>query len=361
LAIVKPGHNKTSKAGNSGRELVDLIDDEIDARLHKSVVHELNIGIVLWPEFPLLSLAGLIDALRHAADRADNSRKLRCSWTIMGPARGATVVASCGVEISADAAFLDPRKFHYIAVIGGLLRSTGRARPEARAFVKQAANAGVALLGICTGTFVLASAGLLDGRRVCLHPYHVQEFKKMFPQVHSITNVDYVDDGDRLSCAGGISVISLAAHLVALHCGQDRATKVAHQMTVPNRTDTSQIAVSQAIGYTRVADPRVRRAVFLIEQGLLRAMSPEWIAKQVGISGRQLARLFQAEFGRSPAAYLRQARLRYAKWLLQNSQETVTEVALRTGFCDCSHFVRQFHQEFGLAPGQFRARAPAPA
>jgi transcriptional regulator GlxA family with amidase domain len=360
-SMAKTGASKPASVGNSGRELVELIDDEIDSRLRKSVVHELNIGIVLWPEFPLLSLAGLIDALRHAADRADNSRKLRCSWTIMGPTRGAAVVASCGVEIRADATFLDPRQFHYIAVIGGLLRSTGRARPEARAFVKQAAAAGVTLLGICTGTFVLASAGLLDGRRVCLHPYHLQEFKKMFPQVHSITNVDYVDDGDRMSCAGGISIISLAAHLVAQHCGQDRATKVVHQMTVPHRTDTSQVAVSQAIGYTRVADSRVRRAVFLIEQGLLRAMSPEWIAKQVGISGRQLARLFQAEFGQSPAAYLRQARLRYAKWLLQNSEETVTEVALRTGFCDCSHFVRQFHQEFGLAPGQFRASALAPA
>jgi transcriptional regulator GlxA family with amidase domain len=358
LAMVKPRLNKPARDVNSGRELIDLIDNEIDSRLRKSVVHELNIGIVLWPEFPLLSLAGLIDVLRHAADHADNSRKLRCSWTIMGgPNRGAAVVSSCGVEIRADDLFLDPRQFNYIAVIGGLLRSTGRARPESRAYLQHVANSGVPLMGICTGTFVLASAGLLDGRRVCLHPYHVQEFKKMFPQVHSITNVDYVDDGDRLSCAGGISVISLATHLVAQHCGQDRATKAVHQMTVPNRTDTSQVAVSQAIGYTRVADPRVRRAVFLIEQGLLRAMSPDWIAKQVGVSGRQLARLFQAEFGLSPAAYLRQARLRYAKWLLQNSQETITEVALRTGFCDCSHFVRQFHQEFGLAPGKFRERA----
>jgi len=107
---------------NTGRELIDLIDDESDSRLRKSVVHELNIGIVLWPEFPLLSLAGLIDALRHAADRADNSRKLRCSWTIMGSTRGAGVVASCGVEICADDRFLDPRKFHYIALIGGLLQ-----------------------------------------------------------------------------------------------------------------------------------------------------------------------------------------------------------------------------------------------
>lgn len=357
-AIVKSRLHKPARDVNSGRDLVDLIDNELDSRFRKSVVHELNIGIVLWPEFPLLSLAGLIDVLRHAADRADNSRKLRCSWTIMGgPTRGAAVVASCGVEIRADDLFLDPRQFNYIAVIGGLLRSIGRARPEARTYLKQVANSGVPLIGICTGTFVLASAGLLDGRRVCLHPYHVQEFKTMFPQVHSITNVDYVDDGDRLSCAGGISVISLATHLVAVHCGQDRATKAVHQMTVPNRTDTSQVAVSQAIGYTRVADPRVRRAVFLIEQGLLRAMSPDWIAKQVGISGRQLARLFQAEFRLSPAAYLRQARLRYAKWLLQNSQETITEVALRTGFCDCSHFVRQFQQEFGVAPGKFRGRA----
>jgi transcriptional regulator GlxA family with amidase domain len=352
---------RSARTEFSGRALVDVVDKDSDARLRKSIVHELNVGIVLWPDFPLLSLAGLVDALRHAADRADNSRKLRCSWTIMGKSQGVAVVASCGVEIRADDAFLDPRQFHYIAVIGGLLRSTGKAAPEARAYLSRVASSGVPLIGICTGTFVLANAGLLDGRRVCLHPYHVEEFKQTYPQVHSVTNVDYVDDGDRLSCAGGISIISLATHLVALHCGQDRATKAIHQMTVPNKADSSQIAVSQAIGYTRVADPRVRRAVFLVEQGLLRAISPEWIANQVGISSRQLARLFQAEFGQSPATYLRMARLRYAKWLLQNSQETVTEVALRTGFCDCSHFVRQFQEEFGLAPGKFRMQEQQPS
>jgi transcriptional regulator GlxA family with amidase domain len=173
-----------------------------------------------------------------------------------------------------------------------------------------------------------------------------------------VTNLDFIDDGDRLSCAGGISIISLATHLIGRHCGQERATKTVYQMSVPNKADTANVAVSQAIGYTRVADPRLRRAVFLLERSLREPISPAWLAQQVGLSERQLGRLFEAEFGRPPSAYIRSTRLRYARWLLQNSDETVTEVALRTGFADCAHFIRQFRAEFGDTPGALRrARA----
>lgn len=338
----------------TGRSIVELIDADAPDGRERASGHDLNVGLVLWPDFPLLSLAGFVDALRHAADFADNSQKLRCSWTVMGPRKGARVAASCGVEVACDAGYGDPRQFDYVGVIGGLLRSMDGGPPEGLAYIERAAAAGVPLIGICTGTFLLARQGQLDGRRTCIHPYHFEEFRAQFPRVHAVTNLDFIDDGDRLSCAGGISIISLATHLIGRHCGQERATKTVWQMSVPNKADAANVAVSQAIGYTRVADPRLRRAVFLLERSLLEPVTPGWLAEQVGLSERQLGRLFDAELGRPPAAYIRATRLRYARWLLQNSDETVTEVALRTGFADCAHFVRQYRREFGEPPGALR-------
>ncbi len=320
-----------------------------------ATVPELNVALVLGPQFPLLSLAGFLDALRHASDRGDRSRKLRCAWSILGARPGAVVSSSCGVDVKADEAFVDPRRFNYIGVIGGLLRNAEQMSQEIPGYLRAATLAEIPLIGICTGTFVLAREGYLDGRRAAVHPYHIEEFKQAFPRVCALSNVDFIDDGDQLSCPGGISIISLATHLIARHCGQDRAIKTVHQMTLPNRAAVTKLPLFQAIGYTRVSDPRLQRAVFLIERNLPKTTSPEWLADQVNISRRQLARLFQGEFGRPVAACIRSARMRYAKWLLQNSSETITEVALLTGFSDCAHFVRQFRDEFAISPGRFRA------
>jgi transcriptional regulator GlxA family with amidase domain len=352
---------RTKAVPASGREIIELIEEDDGVRETRASSHDLNIGLILWPDFPLLSLAGFVDALRHAADLGDNSQKLRCSWTVMGLRKGARIAASCGVEVACDAGYVDPSQFDYVGVVGGLIRSMDQGSPEALSYISRVAQNKVPLIGICTGTFLLAGQGYLDGRRTCIHPYHFEEFQSLFPRVHAVTNLDYIDDGDRLSCAGGISIISLATYLIGRHCGPERATKTVYQMSVPNKADTANVAVSQAIGYTRVSDPRLRRAMFLLERSLLEPISPAWIAEQVGLSERQLGRLFDAEFGLPPSAYIRATRLRYARWLLQNSDETVTEVALRTGFADCAHFVRQFRREFGETPGALRKSKPSPA
>jgi transcriptional regulator GlxA family with amidase domain len=320
-------------------------------------VPELSVGIVLGPDFPLLSLAGFLDALRHASDYGDRSRKLRCAWSILGPHVGAIARSSCGVEVKGDEEFVDPSRFDYIGVIGGLLRSAAKMNPKANAYLRSAAAIGTPVIGICTGTFILAQEGLLDGGRAAVHPYHAVEFKQRFPRVGAVSNVDFIDDGNRLSCPGGISIISLATHLIARHCGQARAIKTVHQMTMSNKAATAKVPLFQAIGYTRVADPRLKRAVFLIDRNLPRPTSSEWLAGQVNISRRQLARLFRDEFDQSVAKYILSARMRYAKWLLQNSTETVTEVALLTGFSDCAHFVRQFRGAYSVSPGRFRSES----
>ncbi|WP_295635262.1 helix-turn-helix domain-containing protein [Novosphingobium sp.] len=335
----------------AGRPLIEQID-----RLPASGQHrpDLNIGLLLWPEFPLLSLSGLVDALRHAADVGDNSQKLRCNWSIMAPDPRLSILSSAGVNVRPDEEYRDPGQFDYVAVIGGLVRSLASGPAQGRAYLRRAREAKIPLIGICTGSFILAEESLLDGRRACLHSYHLAEFKERFPKVRAFADLDYVDDGDVLTCAGGISIITLTSELIRRHCGPDRATKVIHQMSVPNKADAAPVAVSQALGYTHVADPRLRRAVFLVEQSLVRPISLQWLANELNVSRRHLARMFDDEFGLAPAEFIRKARLRYGRWLLQNSSESVTEIALRIGFADCAHFIRMFGREYGVTPGALR-------
>ncbi len=89
---------------------------------------QLNVGILLWPEFPLLALAGLTDALRHAADMGDDSQKIRCSWHLMSATPDRPVLSSSGMAMMPDSAFISPEQFDYIVVIGGFTTQHGESR-----------------------------------------------------------------------------------------------------------------------------------------------------------------------------------------------------------------------------------------
>lgn len=117
--------------GKADRDIITAIDANQTAMPLRP---QLNVGIVLWPEFPLLALAGLTDALRHAADMGDDSQKIRCSWRLMSATPEQPVLSSSGMAMMPDSAFVAPEQFDYIVVIGGLLRSMAKADPAARRF-----------------------------------------------------------------------------------------------------------------------------------------------------------------------------------------------------------------------------------
>ncbi|HEY1843951.1 MAG TPA: AraC family transcriptional regulator, partial [Buttiauxella sp.] len=156
---------------------------------------ELNIGLLLWPEFPLLALAGLTDTLRHAADIGDNSKKMRCSWNLMSADPARSVCASSGFRIHADSTHLPPENFDYIAVIGGLLRSLSQGAAADRNYLHLAHQKGVPVIGICTGSFILAEEGLLKGHTAAVHPFHLKDFHARFPAINAVAGKDYIDGG----------------------------------------------------------------------------------------------------------------------------------------------------------------------
>lgn len=314
---------------------------------------ELRVGILLWPRFPLLSLAGLCDALRHAADVGDQSRQVRCSWSVLG-VPGRPVTASCGIEVPVQESLATDAGFDYIAVIGGLLPAIDEADRRYVQYLQRVAATATPIIAICTGTFVLAKLGLMDGRKACVHPFHEADWTQRHPELPYATHCDHVFDGPRISCAGGVSIIELAAELIRRHCGADRAAKVVHQMTVSRRQPGSMVARRHALGYASTGSDRLRQAIMLMEKNISTPLEIAVIARLVDSNPRQLEREFLRETGSPPSEFYRNSRLKYARWLLMTTDTPISGIAFECGFADASHFIRHFQQLYGSAPGKLR-------
>ncbi len=184
----------------------------------------LRIGFLLAPRFTLSAFATFVDVLRLAADDGDGSRPIRCSWKVISTDM-APVQASCCARIEPDERLGDPARFDYIFVVGGLIEGGPGLSPEHSAFLRRAAQARVALGGLCTGVFALARLELMDGYRCCVSWFHHQDFLAEFDRMRPVSDQIFVVDRDRLSCSGGVSAAHLAAFLVARHIGRAAARK----------------------------------------------------------------------------------------------------------------------------------------
>ena len=310
----------------------------------------LNIGLLLWPRFSLFALSGLMDALRYASGACQNSQKITFKLSLISDTPAVPVISSAGISVLPDTAHVSPDVFDYIAVIGGVVEDLNHGLAGDRRFLLEAHHDGIPLIGIGTGSFVLAQEGLLNERRASIHPYHLDAFRGQFPQVYAEQGYDFIDEGDVLTCPGGLSTLTLVAALIRAHAGDDVAASACQRLSL-SPYDT---APPRPANIALIPDSRRRRAVMLIEPYLTRPLTAAGLAQDVHLSERQLNRLFHAEFGKTTREFIRSARLRYACWLLKNSQQSVTAIARRMGFSDCAHFIRHFQLEYGCTPGVWR-------
>ena len=314
---------------------------------------DISVGILLWPTFPMMSLTGVIEPLRHAADFADNSRPVHCRWSIMGRP-GYSAVASCGVRVQADADYINPTDFDYVVVIGGLLPHLRAAPAAHRDYIRVAAAAGVAIIGACTGSFVLAQEGLLAGRKAAIHPFHGEDFRSAFPRQALSTRDDFLIDNGMITVPGGISILSLMTQIIRNHCGADRAAKAVHQLSLTGQKQMNAFDHERASSFRQVGDVRVQRAIVLIESRKGRDVSPEQVASLVGLSARQFARVFRDHIGMTPKHFILETRLRYSRFLLENSTLPITAIAGETGFSDSAHLATAFRKKYGVPPSGAR-------
>lgn len=315
----------------------------------------LRIGFLLLDKFTLAAFGGLVDALRLAADDGGNSRQIHASWQIMTPGVSSRT-ASCGAQLSGTSDYIDPANFDYIAVCGGNDYLDERLAPALGKYLQNAHASGVRLLGVCTGTFTIARAGLAEGRRVCVHWNVVDAFEQQFPSVKTSVDRLFIDEGDLITCAGSTAAIDLGLYLVSRHCGRDRAQQAVRHMMLTSIRAPSLPQAHFRQDIPEDVDHRISKALHFMEQQLDHPPSLLAIARYAGTSARQLERAFAAALGMSPMRYHRKMRLDYARWMMDNKAENLTQIAIDCGFSDGAHFSREFKAYCGMPPSEYRKK-----
>ena len=312
----------------------------------------LSVGFILARRFTLCAFANFIDVLRLAADEGDRSRQILCRWTVLSD-RMDPVASSSGITVQPTERLGDPARFDYIVVVGGLMDETPGLGPTYVRFLHQAAAAGVPLVGVCTGAFMLHQAGLLDGYRCCVSWFHPAEMLDKFEGLIPVSDQIFVVDRDRLTCSGGASSAHLAAHLVEKHVGRAQANKSLHIMIIDDALDAEKPQPGLTLDL-RTRDPVVLRALIMMQQNIYAPLSIEDVARRIGQSKRQLERRFRAALDMAPQAAFLQIRLSLAHHLIATTDKTVAQVAVDCGFCDSSHLGRVFRRSFGITPNAVR-------
>ena len=235
----------------------------------------LSVALIPLPHFTLLPFAGFLDTLRLAGDEGDLSRPRACRWTIMAPELH-PITSSCGAEVTPWETLGDPSRFDYVVVVGGLLHRGGRGlSARTAAFLRQADRQRVGLIGLCTGSFALAEAGVLKaGRRACVSWYHYQDLLDRHPAIRPVADRLWLREGRIITCAGGAAAVDLAASLVQSHLGGAAAQKSLHIMVLDGPRP-SGAAQPQPPNTLTVTNARVRRAMGLIEQNLSSPLSSD--------------------------------------------------------------------------------------
>lgn len=309
------------------------------------------------PEFALLPFGCFLDKLRFSADDEDYSRQRYCTWTILGLQPGHVLSSSgAALRVEATPGELQLADYDYLVLFGG--RSAQATAALALAYqplLRRAARAGVKLVAIDNASFLLAACGLLDGHRVAVHWRHEVEFLASFPHLRLARERLYCLDGARISCAGGTAAIDLAVELLARGTGRARALKGLADMLV-DETRSGQHAL-RSLEVAPSGERHVDRAIALMRHGLASADGIEQLAASVGLSRRQLDRLFRASQGMSAREYWNELRLQHVRWRLLNSSHSLAQIADEIGASDASHLGKLFRQRFGLAPGAFRRQS----
>ncbi|KQR17234.1 GlxA family transcriptional regulator [Cellulomonas sp. Leaf334] len=226
--------------------------------------------------------------------------------------------------------------------------------PDLIAVLRQAHERGVRIASLCTGAFVLAAAGLLDGRVATTHWMHAEDLARRYPQIDVRPDVLYVDDGDVLTSAGKTAALDLCIHLVHIDLGAAAASGIARRLVVP-----AHRGGGQAQFITPPAPPRSSGGLApTLEWARARLDQPLTVrdlASHANLSTRQLARRMLAELEVGPLEWLHQQRIARAQELLERTDATVEQIAASCGMGTATTLRRHFHRAVGVTPTSYRA------
>ncbi len=299
---------------------------------------------VLLQDFTMLCFASALESLRIANRMA--GRELY-SWHLVGEG-GEAVACSAGTVFKLDGDLGDLNRDDTMLICGGVDVQAASTK-RLLGWIRREARKGLIVGGLCTAAFSLAKAGLLDGRRATIHWENSDSFTEEFEDIQ-LTKSVFVIDGNRLTTAGGTASIDLMLKIIADDHGEELANSVADQLiysSIRTDQDTQRLSVPTRIG---VRHPKLSQVIQMMETNIEEPISPSNLAKDVGMSTRQLERLFRRYLSRSPKRYYMELRLQKARNLLMQTDMSVINVALACGFASPSHFSKCYRAHYDTTP-----------
>ena len=316
----------------------------------------LNIFVIVMPNFNLAATVGFIDPFR-VANYLDGRSHFR--WVIASTAGGA-VMASNGMALETQALAAVQEESPDIAIVSSSWAPELHAGPILQSTLRRWARSGITLGALDTGALILAKLRLLAGRHATVHYEHLDAFKELHPDITTSDQL-FVFDGDRITCCGGAAAIDFALHIIRRTCGDTLANSAArylfHERLRPQGTRQNAYP-TEPLGST--VPTLVTKAVQAMEENLETPLSIPNICRRVGISQRQLDRLFQRFLRQSPAIFYRDIRLDRARGLVTQTNLPLSEVSVASGFSSQVHFSRAYRERFGIPPRSDRVEGRIP-
>ena len=315
-----------------------------------------RLAFLLLDQFSMIAFASALEPLRLANRE---SRLPLYEWALVSET-GAPVTCSNGTRIAVDRG-LDPLDRDWtIVVVGGLGIRQSSTKPVL-GWLRRESRKGMAVGAVCTGTHTLAAAGLLEGKTCTIHWENRDSFQEQYPDIELSQSI-YVIEKGRFTASGGTAPADLMLQLISDKHGSDIAGSIAGTMIhtrIRSDRDEQRASIPTRIG---VRHPKLASVIKMMEENIEEPMSPSILASEVGMSTRQLERLFRRYLNRSPKRYYMELRLNKARNLLIQTEMSVIHVALACGFASPSHFSKCYRAHFDTTPYRERgasARLPA--
>ncbi len=311
-----------------------------------------TIAFLLVPNFSMIAFTAAVEPLR-LANRA--SGKALYEWRLFS-ADGRQVRASNGIVLQPEGPIERALRLGTVILCSGIDGHRYRDRGVfacLRRFDRQGADIGA----LCTGSHVLARAGLLDGYRCTIHWENLAGFEEEFPDIE-VTSELFEVDRHRFTCSGGTAALDMMLNMIALQHGRELAAAVADQFIherIRDSRDRQRMALPARLG---IRNPKLLEVVRAMEENLEEPRGRDELARSAGLSNRQLERLFRKYLDRSPARYYVELRLNRARQFLVQTDMAVIDVALASGFVSASHFSKSYRDLFGKPPRKERAVPP---
>jgi transcriptional regulator GlxA family with amidase domain len=310
------------------------------------------IGVLVFPNFQLLDAAGPISVFEIAMRFAGMAPSIKVLAVAPGPVRSSSGVEMLGRGIKPSGAITT------LIVAGGEGVGAAAKCETTLALVRSMVKRGVRVASVCSGAFILAEAGVLDGRRATTHWQRTRQFVAAYPKIKLEPDRIFVRDGNIWSSAGISAGIDLALALVAEDFGDEIAQKTARQLVLYNRRSGGQSQFSSLLELKAPAG-RFGQLLAWAREHLEAPLTVEDMAEQAGMSSRHFARAFIAETGTTPSKAVERLRIEVARQRVQSSSEAIELVAQSTGFRDPERMRRAFIRAFGQPPQSLRRAARA--